>query len=109
MEEEVFMSLPHGFEENLDSSRVCGLRKSLYGFQQSPRASFERFGKTDKSFYYSQSEADHTMFYKHSTNGKIAILIVYVDDIILIGDDNTELENLKRRRAKFFEIKDLGL
>ncbi|RVW20087.1 hypothetical protein CK203_116498 [Vitis vinifera] len=30
-----------------------------------------------------KSQADHTLFYKHSTTGKIAILIVYVDDIIL--------------------------
>ena len=48
------------------------------------------------------------MFYKHSKDGKIAILIVYVDDIVLIGSDKEELERLKRRLAMEFEIKDLG-
>ena len=48
------------------------------------------------------------MFYKHSKDGKIAILIVYVDDIVLTGSDKEELERLKRRPGAEFEIKDLG-
>ena len=47
------------------------------------------------------------MFYKHNKDGKIAILIVYVDDIVLTGNDKEELERLTRRLAAF-EIKDLG-
>ena len=49
------------------------------------------------------------MFYKHNREGKVAILIVYVDNIVLIGDDNEELERLKKRLATEFEIKDLGI
>ena len=48
------------------------------------------------------------MFTKYSTNEKIAILIMYVDDIILTGDDTIEMERLKRCLASEFEIKDLG-
>ena len=48
------------------------------------------------------------MFYKHSREGKIAILIVYVDDIILTGDDNVEMERLKKKLANDFYIKDFG-
>ncbi|RVW90754.1 putative mitochondrial protein [Vitis vinifera] len=40
--------------------------------------------------------------------GKIAILIVYVDDIILTSDDGGELQVLKKFLAREFEIKDLG-
>ena len=52
-----------------------------------------------KSYGYHQSQANHTMFYKRSKKGKISILIVYVDDIILTGDDLEELADLKRRMA----------
>ena len=48
------------------------------------------------------------MFFKHSSNGKIAILIVYGDNIILTGDDEVEMINLKSTLSQEFEIKDLG-
>ena len=49
-----------------------------------------------------------TIFYKHLNEGKVVILIVYVDDIVLTGDDCNELEKLKGKLAEEFEIKDLG-
>ena len=48
------------------------------------------------------------MFYRHTGEWKVAILIVYVDNIILTGNDNKELERLKKVLAKEFEIKNLG-
>ena len=48
------------------------------------------------------------MFIRYADDGKIALLIVYVDDIILTGDDVVEMERLKKSLAKEFEIKDLG-
>ena len=47
------------------------------------------------------------MFYYHN-KGKVAILIVYVDNIILISDDLSELARLKTQLAQSFEVKDLG-
>ena len=108
LEEEVFMSPPPGFEESFGDGNVCKLKMFLYGLKQSPRAWFERFGKVINHYGYTQSQADHTMFYKHSNEGKVAIIIVYVNDIVLTRDDCNELERLKRKLAKEFEIKDLG-
>ena len=108
LEEEVFMSPPPGFEESFGDGKVCKLKKSLNGLKQSPRAWFKRFGKVINHYEYTQSQTDHTMFYKHSDEGKVAILILHVDDIVLTRDDCSELERLKRRIAKEFEIKDLG-
>lgn len=108
LEKEVFMDLPPGFEGNHGISKVCKLHKSLYGLKQSPRAWFERFGNVIKGDGYSQSQIDHTMFYKHSIEGKLAVLIVYEDDIILTGDDLVEICKLKKVLACDFEIKDLG-
>lgn len=101
------MSLPPGFEKNLGSKKVCRLKKSLYDLKQFPRAWFERFGKSIKNCAYYQRLTDHTIFYKHGIEGRVAILIIYVDDIIMAGDDSEELEKLKKRLAADFEIKDL--
>jgi len=88
--------------------KVCKLKKALYGLKQSPRAWFERFSRAMQRFGYKQSQADHTLFIKHSSQGKITALIVYVDDIVLTGNDDGEIQNLKHRLANEFEIKDLG-
>ncbi|KAJ9683695.1 hypothetical protein PVL29_019319 [Vitis rotundifolia] len=87
------MSPPPDFEESFGVGKVCKLKKSLYRL---------------KHYGYTQSQTDHTMFYKHSNEGKVVILIVYVDDIVLTGDDCNELEKLKGKLAEEFEIKDLG-
>ncbi|RVW39753.1 Copia protein [Vitis vinifera] len=55
-----------------------------------------------------KNQADHTLFVKKSHAGKLAILIVYVDDIILSGNDMGVLQNLKKYLSEEFEVKDLG-
>ena len=102
------MELPPGFFDDQGNKKVCKLNKSLYGLKQSLRAWFRRFYQVLRRHGYSQGHVDHTMFYKHLTNGKFAILIMYVDDIILIGDDIGEMEKLKRVLVSEFEVKDLG-
>ena len=56
-----------------------------------------------------QSQADHTPVIKHFTDGKIIVLIVYVDDIVLTGNHEEEMRRLKLLLSKEFEIKDLGI
>ena len=106
--EEVYMDIPPGFESNLTKGKVCKLQKSLYGLKQSPRAWFDRFTKVLKLDGYTQSQADHTMFVKHSTSNKVVILIVYVDDIVVTGNHEEEIRRLKVLLSREFEIKDLG-
>lgn len=55
-------------------------------------------------FGYSHSNVDHTIFTKRP-NGKITILIVYVDDIVVTGDDINEINKLKVYLTKEFGIK----
>ena len=107
LKEEVYMELPPGFENRNMEGQVCKLRKSLYGLKQAPRAWFDKFTKALRQQEYVQAHSDHTLFFRHR-NGKITILIVYVDDIILTGDDSEEIERLKRNLALEFEMKDLG-
>ena len=75
--------------------------------KHSPRAWFEQFTKVVKVSGYTQCQADHTLFVKH-TGTKISILIVYVDDIVVTGDDVEEILKLKRTLGTTFEVKDMG-
>jgi hypothetical protein len=56
---------------------------------------------------YGQCNGGHTVFYKHSKQ-KITILSIYVDNIIITGDDKAEIARLKGSLSKAFEVKDLG-
>ena len=60
-----------------------------------------------KEFGYKQSNSDHTLFIKHK-EGKVTTLIVYVDDMVLTGDDPCEMKALQEYLATKFEMKDLG-
>ena len=106
--EEVYMNIPPRFEDIKTKGKVCRLKKSLYGLKQSPRAWFERFTQAMLKYGFKQSQGDHTLFIKHSTQGKVTALVVYVDDIVLTGDDMGDIHELKTYMAKEFEIKDLG-
>ncbi|RVW35073.1 Retrovirus-related Pol polyprotein from transposon TNT 1-94 [Vitis vinifera] len=108
LKEEVYMDIPAGLETTSNFNKVCRLRKSLYGLKQSPRAWFERFTKVVKGYRFVQCQSDHTLFVKHFPEGKLAIIIVYVDDIILTGDHEEKIDLLKKLLTKEFEIKDLG-
>ena len=102
------MEIPLGFENSSNVNKVSKLQKSLYGLKQSPRAWFDRFTKVVKKHGYLQGQANHTLFIKHSLDGRVAILVVYVVDIIVTGSYFEEMKLLKEILAREFEIKDLG-
>jgi hypothetical protein len=108
LKEEVYMEIPPGLEDSSSVGKVCKLKKALYGLKQSPRAWFERFSWAMQRFGNKQSQADHTLFIKHSSQGKVTALIMYVEDIVLTGNDDGEIQNSRHHLANEFEIKDLG-
>ena len=106
LEEEMYMDAPPGFNKKFTTNQVCKFKKALYGLNQSPRAWFGRFTKAMIEMEFQQSQGDYTLFIKHFSSGKVTTLIVYVNDIIVTGDDLGEIKQLKQRLAKEFEIKD---
>jgi len=107
LQEEVYMEIPPRFANEQTLGKVCRLKTSLYGLKQSPRAWFDRFRQTVCDMGYSQYNGDHTVFYKHQ-GCRITILAMYVDDIVITGDDVEEIKKLMERLGKAFEVKDLG-
>lgn len=109
LSEEVYMELPEGCKIAVPGSKkVCKLKKALYGLKQSPRAWFGKLTKAMKAFGYSQSNQDHTLFLKKK-QGKITALIVYVDDMLVTGNDSNEMLALQEYLSNKFDMKDLGV
>jgi hypothetical protein len=106
LHEEVYMTIPQGFSRTNDS-RVCRLRKSLYGLKQASRNWFEKFTSSIKNFGFRQSGSDYSLFTSCQGTSFIAILI-YVDDVIIAGNDSHRISSLKNYLHSQFRIKDLG-
>ena len=107
LEEEVYMDIPLGFVPSTQRSVVCKLKKTLYGLKQSPRAWFGRFSFAMRKHGFKQSHSDHTLFLKHQ-QGKVTALMIYVDDMIITGNDEKEISRLQEHLATEFEMKNLG-
>ena len=106
---EVYMEQPEGFETKSKTREhlVCKLNKSLYDFKQSRRNwnMLLHDHLTEKGFV--RNDADHCVYSKESENEKV-ILLVWVDDLIIAGSNNTLLSDVKDMLKRRFKMKDLG-
>ena len=107
LNEEVYMKLPPGFNSS-DSTKVCRLRKSLYGLRQAPRCWFEKLSTALKDYGFQQCLSDYSLFTYTKGTTQIQILI-YVDDLIITGNKPSAVEFFKKYLASCFKMKDLGL
>ena len=108
LQKEVYMEQPPGFVAQGEIGRVCRLRKSLYGLKQNPRAWFGKFNQAVEEFGMQKSKSDHSVFYRNS-NSSIILLVVYVDDIVITGNDSKGISSLKSFLQSQFHTKDLGM
>ncbi|GKV30743.1 hypothetical protein SLEP1_g39523 [Rubroshorea leprosula] len=107
IDEVLYMQQPTGFVDHNFPSHVCRLRKSLYGLKQAPRAWFRAL----KDFLLAQgffhSKSDNSLFIYHKGSTWIYFL-VYVDDIIVTGNDSAPVQSIMQVMSATFSLKDLG-
>jgi len=90
------------------TGKVCKLKKSLYGLKQASRKWYEKLTTLLLAEEYRQSTADYSLFtLQHG--GDFTALLVYVDDIILVGTSLVEFQRIKNILDNQFKIKDLGI
>jgi hypothetical protein len=107
IKEEVYIEKPKGYEVEDKKSHVCKLKKDLYGLKQVPRAWYVQIDIFLMSLGFTKSKADSNLYFK-VMNDEPVILLLYVDDLFLIGDENI-ITKCKKRLALEFEMKYLGL
>ena len=107
LEDDVYMTPPPGLEDTIQCGKVLRLRKAIYGLKQSPRAWYHKLSRTLKDHSFKKSESDHTLFTLQSPQG-IVIVLIYVDDLIITGDNKDGIQTTKTFLKSCFDIKDLG-
>ncbi|RVW44911.1 Retrovirus-related Pol polyprotein from transposon TNT 1-94 [Vitis vinifera] len=87
--------------------KVCKLQRSIYGLKQASRSWNIRFNEAIKSYGFEQNLGEPCV-YKQIEGDKVVFLVLYVDDILLIGNDVESLSKVKNWLASQFQMKDLG-
>ena len=106
IEEEIFMEQPKGFESE-DSSKVCKLNRLIYGLKQASRSWNHHFDEAICSYDFIKNE-DEPCVYKKVSGSQLTFLVLYIDDILFIGNDVGMMTSVKVWLSKTFLIKDLG-
>lgn len=120
LEETVYMSMPRGYSSygsriklgymetgGAKTKLVCRLMKALYGLLQASRQWHHKLSVTLVSIGFSRSKADYCL-YLRVEDGIITLVLIYVDDILISGNCQETIVELKAVLSKHFHIKDLG-
>ena len=107
LKEDVYMIQPSGFEDPKNAGKVCKLLKSICGLKQASQSWNLRFDEEVKKFDFVRCKEEPCV-YRKTSGSAIAFLILYVDNIFLIGNDIPLLQQAKSSLKKVFSMKDLG-
>ena len=101
LSEDVYMIQPKGFVDPTNARKICKLQKSIYGLKQASRSWNLHFDEVVKGFGFIKNEEEPCV-YKKASGSALMFLVLYVDDVLLIGNDIPMLEAVKTSLKKSF-------
>ena len=108
LEEEIYMEQPEGFAQTGWKDLVCHLWKSLYVLKKAPRQWYLRFDTTIREMGYKRCIEDHCVYIHAVGTEEFIALLLYVDDMLIVGKKKDLIAELKAQLGKAFDTKDLG-
>ncbi|KAL0420379.1 UNVERIFIED_CONTAM: putative transposon Ty5-1 protein [Sesamum latifolium] len=99
--------MPEGFTTVGEEQKVCRLQRSIYGLKQASRSWNTHFDEVIQGYDFIKNDYDPCIYKKTSRN-PVAYLVVYVDDILLIGNDVKMFGDIKAWLSTQFSMKDMG-
>jgi hypothetical protein len=108
LQEEIYTEQPEGFANEGEEDKVCLLKKALYGLKQAPRAWYSRIDEHLQHLGFTKSLSESTLYIKQNGDN-ILIISLYVDDLLVTGNNNNNVETFKQEMMSVFEMTDLGL
>ena len=110
LDEVIYMRQPIGYVKKGHYNLVCRLLKAIYGLKQAPRQWNIRFDEFMKTLGYSRSVHDPCVYMKKVSNATFGyiILVLYVDDMLILAKERSDIEKCKKQLNSAFKMKDLG-
>jgi hypothetical protein len=107
IEEELYMVQSECFVDPKDANKECKLQRSIYGLKQASRSWNLHFDEVIKGSGFVQN-TEESYIYKKMSGSSVSFLVLYVDDILLIGNDVQMLNSVKEYLNNNFSMKDMG-
>nr|GEV45287.1 zinc finger, CCHC-type [Tanacetum cinerariifolium] len=108
LEEEVYMKQPEGFVMPGNEHKVCKLVKSLYGLKQAPKQWHQKFDEVVLSSGFHLNHSDKCVYSKFDDSDKGVIICLNVDDMLIFGADQNQVDKTKKFLSSMFSMKDMG-
>ena len=114
LKEEIYMEQLEGFIAKQEEDKVCKLVCSLYRLKQAGQVWNRTFSHTiKKKFAFDTIHSDAGVYilcchHKRGDSEMDMILISYIDDLLLLGEDCSKIEDVKSQLGKLYQMKDLG-
>eukprot|EP00253_Pinus_taeda_P027478 PITA_27478 len=108
IKENVFMSQPKGFIVKGHEHKVCKLVKYLYGLKQAPQAWYEKLTEHLLKLNFKLYDLDDATLFVKKVGKIVLYLLVYVDDLLMTGNNESYIASIKKELGKSFEMTDLG-
>jgi hypothetical protein len=107
IDKDIYMEQPYGYISQAHPEHVCKLKKALYGLKQAPRAWYGKIAEYLQFCGYLASNSNSSLFVKKQSKVHVIVLL-YVDDMIVTGNNDEEITKLQIELSIRFEMKDLG-
>ncbi|CAM8887661.1 unnamed protein product [Rhodiola kirilowii] len=101
------MKQPEGFIMPRNENKVCKLIKSLYGLKQVPKQWYQKFDEVILSSGFRLNQADKCIYSKFDNSGNGVIICLYVDDMLIFGTDQKQVDLAKYFLSSSFTMKDM--
>ncbi|CAJ2665360.1 unnamed protein product [Trifolium pratense] len=108
LEEEVYIEQPQGFIVKGKEDHVLKLNKALYGLKQAPRAWNMRIDEFLSKNGYSKCTVEHGIYVKGTSQNRLCIVCLYVDDLLITGSSKDEVKKLTSLLSSEFDMTNLG-
>jgi len=102
------MSQPEGFVVKGQEHKVCKLIKPLYCLKQAPRAWYEKVTEHLLKLDFKHFDLDDATLFVKKVGKIVVYLVVYVDDLLMTGNNESHIASIKKELKKGFEMTDLG-
>lgn len=104
LDEEIYMVSPEGFETG---NKVCKLQKAIYGLKQASRMWNEKFHRFVTRIGFKRCSSDYCLYTKFE-NGIRCYILLYVDDLLIVCDDDKLVRVIKQMLTREFDMTDIG-